>query len=79
MILNIKLQFTVIQKKLPECKNSGSFFDSYTSNSYGPVANAGFRLGVGKQHKNIEIRPSYMKGINESKPNVMGLAAAFNF
>lgn len=55
------------------------YIDSYTSNTYGPAANAGFRIGVGRQHKNIEIRLSYMKGINESRPNIMGLAAAFNF
>ena len=58
---------------------TNSYIDRYTSNTYGPAGNAGFRIGVGKQHKNIEIRLSYMKGINESKPNVMGLAAAFNF
>jgi hypothetical protein len=58
---------------------TNSYVDSYTSNTYGPAANAGFRIGVGRQHKNIEIKLSYMKGINESKPNVMGLAAAFNF
>jgi hypothetical protein len=52
---------------------------SYTSNTYGPAANAGLRIGVGRKHKNIEIRLSYMKGINESRPNVMGLAGAFNF
>jgi hypothetical protein len=58
---------------------TSSYVDSYTSDTYGPAANAGFRIGVGRAHKNIEIRLSYMKGINESKPNVMGLAAAFNF
>lgn len=58
---------------------TNSYVDSYNSNTYGPAANAGFRIGVGRQHKNIEIRLSYMKGINESRPNVMGLAAAFNF
>lgn len=58
---------------------TNSYISSYTSNTYGPAANAGFRIGVGKKHKNIEIRLSYMKGINESRPNVMGLAAAFNF
>jgi hypothetical protein len=58
---------------------TNSYVDRYTSNTYGPAGNAGLRIGVGKQHKNIEVRLSYMKGINESKPNVMGLAAAFNF
>jgi hypothetical protein len=58
---------------------TNSYIDNYTSNTYGPAANAGFRIGVGRKHNNIEIRLSYMKGINESKPNIMGLAAAFNF
>jgi hypothetical protein len=58
---------------------TNSYVDNYKSNTYGPAANAGIRIGVGRQHKNIEVRLSYMKGINESKPNIMGLAAAFNF
>jgi hypothetical protein len=53
--------------------------NTYSANTYGPAANGGFRIGIGKQHKNIEVRLSYMKGISESKPNVFGLAAAFNF
>lgn len=58
---------------------TGNYTDSYSSNTYGPAANAGVRLGVGKQHKNIEIRFSYMKAINENKPNIFGLAGLFNF
>jgi hypothetical protein len=58
---------------------TNTYIDHYTSSTYGPAGNAGLRIGVGKVHKNIEVRLSYMKGINESKPNVMGLAAAFNF
>jgi len=56
-----------------------TYISSYSSNTYGPAANAGVRLGVGRAHKNIEIRLSYMKGLNESKPNIFGLAGAFNF
>ena len=56
-----------------------SYINSYTSNTFGPAANAGIRIGVGKKHKNIEIRLSYLKGLSESKPNVFGLAGAFNF
>ncbi len=56
-----------------------TYTDTYSSNTYGPAANAGVRLGVGRKHKNIEIRLSYMKGINENKPNIFGLAGAFNF
>ncbi|HMK02956.1 MAG TPA: hypothetical protein VK489_02140 [Ferruginibacter sp.] len=58
---------------------SGSYVDSYSSNTFGPAANGGVRIGVGRQHKNIEIRLSYMKGMNDNKPNVFGIAGAFNF
>lgn len=58
---------------------TNTYIDSYSSNTYGPAGNAGIRIGVGRQHKNIEVRLSYMKGINESKPNIFGLAGAFNF
>lgn len=34
---------------------TNSYIDHYTSNTYDPAANAGFRLGVGTQHKNIEV------------------------
>ena len=50
-----------------------------STNVYGPAANAGFRIGVGRQHKNIEVRFSYMKGINETKPDIFGGGALFNF
>lgn len=46
---------------------------------YGPAANAGFRIAVGSHQKNIEARFSYMKGMNESKPSIFGMAALFNF
>ncbi len=58
---------------------TGTYVDSYSSNTFGPAANAGIRLGVGRKHRNIEIRFSYMKGINGNKPNIFGLAGAFNF
>ena len=50
-----------------------------SSNVYGPAANAGFRIGVGRKHRNIEVRFSYMKGINEDKPDIFGGGALFNF
>lgn len=59
--------------------NTGNYIGSYSSNTYGPAGNAGIRLGVGKRHKNIEVRFSYMKGLNENKPNIFGVAGAFNF
>lgn len=55
------------------------YYGNYSTNSYGPAANAGIRIGVGRKHKNIEVRLSYMKGINENKPNVFGIAGLFNF
>ncbi len=56
-----------------------TYTDSYSVNAFGPAANAGVRLGVGKKHKNIEIKLSYMKALNETKPNFFGLAGLFNF
>ncbi len=58
----------------------GYTYESFESiNVHGPAANAGFRIGVGRQHKNIEVRFSYMKGINETKPDIFGGGALFNF
>ena len=62
--------------------------DSYTGNngdgtttvrSYGPVGNIGIRLGVGKRSHNIEIKGTYMKGLDNSKADIFGAAALFNF
>ena len=53
--------------------------NSKSTNTFGPAANAGFRIGVGSRHRNIEVRFSYMKGINEDKPNIFGIGALFNF
>ncbi|MBK5272535.1 MAG: hypothetical protein JJE22_16150 [Bacteroidia bacterium] len=55
------------------------YVTSKSTNAYGPAANAGFRIGVGRKHRNIEVRFSYMKGITEDKPNVFGVGALFNF
>jgi hypothetical protein len=52
---------------------------SVSTNAYGPAGNAGVRLGVGRKHRNIEVRLSYMKGINEDKPNIFGIGCSFNF
>ena len=45
----------------------------------GPVGNAGVRFGVGRGSHNIEVRFQYMKGINDVKPNIFSVGAAFNF
>ena len=50
-----------------------------TLTTYGPAANAGFRIAVGSHQKNIETRFNYMKGMNEGKPSIFGMAALFNF
>lgn len=50
-----------------------------TFGTYGPAGNIGFRIAVGSNQKNIETRFSYMKGINQSKPALYGIAALFNF
>lgn len=57
-----------------------------SKNDYGPAANAGLRFGVGRNHMNIEVRFSYMKGLNSdkiysfvNKPNIFGVGCAFNF
>lgn len=54
-------------------------FGNGSENAFGPTGNAGMRFGVGKQHKNIEVRFSYMKGLNENKPDVFGVGCLFNF
>lgn len=53
--------------------------DSRSVNTVGPAANAGVRFGVGRQHRNIEVRLSYMKGITDTKPHIFGIAGLFNF
>ncbi len=58
---------------------TGTYSNSYSSNTYGPAANGGVRMGVGRKYKNIEVRLSYMKGINENKPNIFAVACLFNF
>ncbi|MFY0256186.1 hypothetical protein ACDQ55_19785 [Chitinophaga sp. 30R24] len=51
---------------------------SYKYNTTGPVANAGFRIGVGKTH-NLEVKLSYMKGLNNNMPNIFSSGVIFNF
>ncbi len=51
---------------------------SYKVAGFGPVANMGFRIGVGRRSKNIEIRFSYMKTLDISKSNLFGLGGIFN-
>ncbi len=46
---------------------------------FGPVGNIGARLGVGHGSHNLEFRFSYMKTMDISKSNVMGIGFLFNF
>lgn len=46
---------------------------------FGPAGNAGMRIGVGNSGKNIEIKLSYYKGLDDNKLNLFGLAGIFNF
>jgi hypothetical protein len=57
----------------------GDYYQYTNVTSYGPAANAGFRFAVGRNQKNIQVRFSYMKGLNDSKPSVFDIGAGFNF
>ncbi|MBI3883295.1 MAG: hypothetical protein HY305_03525 [Sphingobacteriales bacterium] len=52
---------------------------SISYNTAGPALNAGVRIGVGRAHKNIEIRLGYLKGVSSTKSDIFSLAALFNF
>ncbi len=54
-----------------------TYSDSETS--FGPACNGGVRFAVGQGTHNIEILASFMKGLNEGKPNLFGLQGVFNF
>jgi hypothetical protein len=47
--------------------------------TFGPAVNGGVRFAVGNGSHNIEILLSYMKGLNDYKPNTFGLQGVFNF
>ena len=57
----------------------GDYTFTESINTFGPAANAGLRFGVGRNHQNVEVNFSYMKGINENKPNIFGVGCRFNF
>jgi hypothetical protein len=58
-----------------------SYGNSYstTINATGPIGNAGVRIGVGRGTHNIEIKLSYLKGIDVSKADIIGIHGIFNF
>lgn len=69
--------------------NKTDLIEDYSLGIFGPAANAGVRFGVGRKHRNIELRLSYMTGLkktdiislsaNNKRPSVFGLACLFNF
>ncbi len=61
--------------------SSSDGYDDYGEkmSGFGPVGNAGIRIGVGSGSHNIEIRLSYMKTLDTSKSNVFGIGGLFNF
>ncbi|SFN18008.1 hypothetical protein SAMN05428949_1796 [Chitinophaga sp. YR627] len=58
----------------------GSYTDSETRTTTGPVANAGMRIGLGRRKThNLEIKTSYMKGIGDYNPDIFAVGCLFNF
>jgi len=45
----------------------------------GPAGNVGIRFGVGRGTHNVEARLTYMKSLDNSKANIFGMGALFNF
>jgi len=65
--------------KLIKDDYGNEYYNSGYGTSFGPAGNAGIRLGVGSNMKNIEVRFSFMKGIDDNKISVYGVNALFNF
>ncbi len=57
----------------------GDYTVTESINTFGPAANAGLRFGVGRKHQNVEVNFSYMKGLNDIKPNIFAVGCGFNF
>ncbi len=60
---------------------SDDYGNDYSSKmgGWGPAGNIGVRIGVGHGSHNVEARFSYMKTLDNSKSNVMGIGGLFNF
>jgi|SRR5579862_3652802 len=46
---------------------------------FGPAADFGARMGVGSGSHNLELKLSYMKTLDVTKSNVIGIGCLFNF
>ena len=55
--------------------NSSNF---YWESGFGPILNTGIRIARDRIH-NVEIRFSYMKAMDDSKSNIFGIGAIFNY
>jgi hypothetical protein len=56
-----------------------TYQDGVKVSTFGPVGNAGVRIAVGRHKKNIEIKLSFMKGLDNSSANTYGVHTLFNF
>lgn len=60
-----------------------SYYGDYTYQAtikgFGPAGNVGVRFGVGRGTHNVEARLTYMKSMDNSKANIFGMGALFNF
>lgn len=59
--------------------NGYEYSDNVQSSTTGPAGNLGVRFGVGRSTHNIEVKLAYMKGLNDTKPNIFSLGGLFNF
>ncbi len=60
-------------------EGGSQYYDTKYGASFGPAANAGFRIAVGRHQKNIETRFSYMKTVTNARTSAYGVGALFNF
>lgn len=59
--------------------NGNDITQQATINGVGPAGNIGIRIAVGKGTHNVEAKLTFMKTMDDSKANIYGGGAAFNF
>jgi hypothetical protein len=64
---------------LTRVEGNYEYYDTQYGATFGPSANAGFRIAVGKHQKNIETYFTYGKGVTNQKTAFYGMGALFNF